>query len=535
MDTLSVEKRVQRMDPLVPDTPKEPAKIRTAAYIRVSSLSDEQEGSLDNQKQHYTQLIRSNPEWRMVDLFIDQGKSGTSTVKRPAFNRMMRMARDGELDLILCKSVSRFARNVTDTIDAIRAFKELGVRLVFDKEGIDTADMTSEFILTLLAATAQEESRSTSDNITWAIKRQFEQGKAPYRRKLGYRKGEDGNWEVIEHEARLVRLAYEQAAKGYTAAQIARQFIMRKFKKINGRTDWSATTIRLILRNRDYTGDVICQKYYVDSYLTHQRKVNRGEREKIVLRGHHEPIIEKELFDTVQAVLDKRKKPNERREIVRYPLSSRMTCHCGGTLHRYECRNKVRWRCENQIKSKALCKQTSIEESLIKKVMKEAMMARFRSEKGTYPLGKMAKELSRAISARDVEYNQLRLNLERALLDESLVLFDTDLIGKPNYQEQLDERKQMREEIEQKLKQKEVWRSYLEADHVYREQAINVLETLKGMMEPNDRFYEHWNHTAFLRAWVTRIEILSPMSFRIVWFDGINTEIDLQNGVKWNE
>ena len=535
MDTLSVEKRVQRMDPLVADTSKEPAKIRTAAYIRVSSLSDEQEGSLDNQKQHYTQLIRSTPEWRMVDLFIDQGKSGTSTVKRPAFNRMMRMARDGELDLILCKSVSRFARNVTDTIESIRMFKELGVRLIFDKEGIDTDDMTSEFILTLLAATAQEESRSTSDNITWAIQRQFEKGKAPYRRKLGYRKGEDGNWEVIEHEARLVRLAFEQAAKGYTAAQIARQFIMRKFKKINGRTDWSATTIRLILRNRDYTGDVICQKYYVDSYLTHQRKVNRGERNQVLISNHHEGIVSHELFDKVQEVLDSRKKPNQRRTTNRYPLSSRLNCTCGGSLHRYACRGKVRWRCEHHIKSRALCQQRSIEESVLIEAMKRAMMERYQEDGQPLPVGRMQRELTKAISARDIEYNQLRLELERKLLEESTALLDKTLIKQPNYQEILEERKLDRENIEQQLHRKEEWRGYLEADHPYREEAIRVLGELKGRMDPNARFYEHWQDASFLRAWVTRIYILSSVSFRISWFDGTYTDIDVTKGDERDE
>lgn len=512
------------------DSPAEqPKKLRVAAYVRVSSLSDEQEGSFDNQKTHYTQLIRSTPGWKMVDIYVDQGRTGTSLTKRPGFNRMIRHATEKKIDIILCKSVSRFARNVLDAINTVRELTQLGVRIIFDKENIDTGDMASEFILTMLSATAQEESRSISDNINWALAKRFERGEPVFVRKLGYQKNEHKEWIIIEEEAHIVREAFQEALNGKTPAQIAKQFIKKKYKKINGRTDWSSTTVRLILLNRDYTGDVVCQKFYTECHLSHRRVVNDGGKNQYFLQNHHEPIVSRDTFEAVQRELEKRRKPNRNTKVNRYPLSSRIQCgNCGGNFHRFICRGVVRWRCENNVKSKELCTMRSIKEELIMEAMQEAFLERYQIARFMYDIERMQKDLTRAVAVRDFSYNRLRLDLERILLEENIALINANGSEADNTEEQLEELKSKRTSIEKELKKKEEWWELLDRDFAYREEAKTKLEELNSLRDPALPLQKELQNISFLRAWVVRVKAISPMSFSMQWIDDKETIIELR-------
>ena len=519
------------------DSPEEqPKLLRVAAYVRVSSLSDEQEGSFDNQKMHYTQLIRSTPGWKMVDIYVDQGRTGTSMAKRPGFNRLVRDAREQKIDLILCKSVSRFARNVLDAIHTIRELTQIGVRIIFDKENIDTSDMASEFILTMLSATAQEESRSISDNISWAVAKRFERGEPIFCRKLGYQKNEQKEWIVIEEEARIVREAFEEAANGKTSSQIARQFIKKGYEKINGRTDWSSTTVRLMLLNRDYTGDVICQKYYTECHLSHKQVANKGERNQFLIRNHHEPIVTRELFEAVQRELEKRKKPNRNKKANRYPLSSRIQCgNCGGNLHRFICRGVVRWRCENNVKSKELCSMKSIEEPIILKGMQEAFRERYGQTIYVYDTKRMQKDLTRVLAVRDLSYNRLRLDLEKILLEENISLINSNSTEGTSTSKKLEQLALKREAIEKELKEKEEWWKLLDQDVTSREAAQTKLKDLDTVRDPSKLLQKELQDITFLRAWVVRVKTISPMSFCIKWIDDQETIVDMREGEDLNE
>ena len=515
------------MDPLV----EKPKQLRVAAYVRVSSLSDEQEGSFDNQKTHYTQLIRSTPGWKMVDIYVDQGRTGTSMDKRPGFNRLVRHAKEQKIDLILCKSVSRFSRNVLDAINTIRELTQIGVRIIFDKENIDTSDMTSEFILTMLSATAQEESRSISDNISWALTKRFERGEPVFCRKLGYQKNEQKEWIVIEEEALIVREAFEEAAGGKTPAQIAKQFIKKGYKKINGRTDWSSTTVRLMLLNRDYTGDVICQKYYTECHLSHKQSVNRGEKHQYFVENHHEPIVSRELFQAVQRELEKRRKPNRNKKVNRYPLSSRIQCSkCGGNFHRFVCRDIVRWRCENNVKSKELCTMKSIKEPDILKAMQEAFLKRYQQKRYLYDMEGMQKDLTRAVAARDFSYNRLRLDLEKILLEENVTLINVNGSESEQSNEKIVQLALKRAAIEKELKVKEDWWELLDQDFAFRETAQAKLKALDAVRDPSKLLQKELKDITFLRAWAVRVKAISPMSFCIKWLDEKETIIDLGEG-----
>ncbi|TYS69744.1 recombinase family protein [Sutcliffiella horikoshii] len=512
------------------DSPTEqPKKLRVAAYVRVSSLSDEQEGSFDNQKTHYTQLIRSTPGWKMVDIYTDQGRTGTSMAKRPGFNRMIRHATEKKIDIILCKSVSRFARNVLDAINTIRELTELGVRIIFDKENIDTGDMASEFILTMLSATAQEESRSISENINWALAKRFERGEPVFVRKHGYQRNEQKEWIIIEEEAKIVREAFEEALNGKTPAQIAKQFIKKGYKKINGRTDWSSTTVRLILLNRDYTGDVVCQKFYTESYLSHKRLVNDEERNQYFIENHHEPIVSRETFKAVQRQLEKRRKPNRSTKVNRYPLSSRIQCEkCGGNFHRFICKGIVRWRCENNVKSKDLCTMGSIKEEVLKEAMQEAFLGRYRIARFMYDMERMQKDLTRAVAARDFSYNRLRLDLEQILLEENIALINANGDEADKTDEKLEQLSRQRASIEKDLKIKEKWWELLDQDFTFREEAIAKLKEIDAVRAPAKLIQKEIKDISFLRAWVVRVKAKSPMSFCMQWIDDKETNIDLR-------
>lgn len=512
------------------DPPAEkPKQLRVAAYVRVSSLSDEQEGSFDNQKTHYTQLIRSTPGWKMVDIYTDHGRTGTSMAKRPGFNRMIRHAYEKKIDIILCKSVSRFARNVLDAINTIRELTELGVRIIFDKENIDTGDMASEFILTMLSATAQEESRSISENINWALEKRYERGEPVFVRKLGYQKNEKKEWIIIEEEAHIVREAFEEAINGKTPAQIAKQFIKKRYKKINGRTDWTSATVRLILLNRDYTGDVICQKYYTESYLSHKRIVNIGERNQYFIENHHEPIVSRETFEAVQRELERRKKPNKNKKVKRYPLSSRIQCEkCGGNLHRFICKGVVRWRCENSVRSKELCTMGSIKEDVIREAMQEAFLERYGKKRFMYNIEKMQKDLRSAIAARDISYNRLRLDLEKILLEENIALINADGAEADRTDKKLEELALKRASIENALKIREDWWELLDQDFAFREEAQAKLKELDTVRDPSKQLQKELQNISFLRAWVVRVKAITPMSFCMNWIDEKETIVDLR-------
>ena len=236
------------------------AKPKVASYCRVSSEEELQLGSLENQIIHYTNYIRSNPNWQYAGVYSDKGKSGTDMSKRTGFNRMIRNAMNGEIDIIICKSISRFARNVVDTMDIVRQLTERGINVIFEKERLSTKDVSSSLLIKILATFAEEESRITSENIEWALTKRFERGEVVAGQLFGYEINKDKEWVIIESEARIVREAYELFLKGKNMTEIARLFIRKGYKKRSGDIDWDSSNIRGFLTNERYSGDVLSRK-----------------------------------------------------------------------------------------------------------------------------------------------------------------------------------------------------------------------------------------------------------------------------------
>jgi len=254
-------------------------KRRTAAYARVSTDSEEQLTSYEAQVDYYTKYIKDRADWEFVRVYTDEGISATNTKKRDGFKQMIADALDGKIDLIITKSVSRFARNTVDSLVTVRQLKEKGVEIYFEKENIYTLDSKGELLITIMSSLAQEESRSISENVTWGQRKRMADGKVslPYGQFLGYEKGEDGLPRIVESEAEIVRMIFRLFMEGKTPSAIAKQLASQGIPSPAGKKRWQVATVKSMLGNEKYKGDALLQKGFTVDFLTKKRKNNEGE------------------------------------------------------------------------------------------------------------------------------------------------------------------------------------------------------------------------------------------------------------------
>jgi DNA invertase Pin-like site-specific DNA recombinase len=306
-------------------------KLRVAAYCRVSTDSDEQETSFETQVEVYEKKIRANPAWEYAGVYTDEGITGTKASKRPGFQKMIKDAENGKIDRILTKSISRFARNTLDCIAYVRHLKELGTTILFEKENIDTGSTYSEMLLTVLAAFAQEESRSISANITWGVRKRFEEGQERWANVFGYRKDFDTGetYIIVEEEAKVVRLIFDLYEKGLSTSKIGKELQKRGILTPAGKVVWEGALVRSILVNDKYCGDLILQKYVTKDHLTHAFVKNDGEEAPMYyIKDHHKAIVSREQFNRVQRILEYRNKKKNGYDT--YPLGDKLRCpYCG--------------------------------------------------------------------------------------------------------------------------------------------------------------------------------------------------------------
>lgn len=348
-------------------------KRRVAAYARVSTDSDEQLSSYEAQVDFYTRHIQGNPEWEFVAVYTDEGVTGTNTKKREGFNRMIEDALSGKIDLILTKSISRFARNTVDTLTTIRRLKEKGIEVYFEKENIYTLDAKGEVMITIMSSLAQEESRSISENVTWGKRRSMEEGKfsLAYSHFLGYEKGEDGLPKIVEKEAEIVREIYESFLSGCTVRAIADGLTKRGIPTPAGKSKWSVSTIMSILQNEKYKGDALLQKTYTADFLSKTIKKNNGEIPQYYIQNSHPAIINPDTFDLVQNEI-KRRRPNRRHLHKSSPFTAKIICgDCGGFYGKkvWHSGTKYRshiWRCNQKYDHETPCSTPNLRENEIK-------------------------------------------------------------------------------------------------------------------------------------------------------------------------
>ena len=328
------------------------AKKRVAAYCRVSTDREDQANSFESQQRYFKQYIEREPNWELVEVFADEGKTGTNTKKRREFNRMIDAAKRGELDLIITKEISRFARNTLDSISYTRELKKRGIGVIFLNDNINTLDPDAELRLTILSSIAQEESRKTSERVKWGQKRRMEQGVVFGRSMLGY-DVENGRMTVNEEGAKVVRRIFNKFVNENKGCfVIARELKEEGIDPLRCK-EWSNTVILRVLRNEKYCGDLVQKKTYTPDYLSHDKKYNRGQEEFVIIRDHHEPIVSRETFEAAARILDSRAMSPEgkAKHSNRFCFSGKIKCgRCGRSFvaktrrrkdgSQYKC-----WRC----------------------------------------------------------------------------------------------------------------------------------------------------------------------------------------------
>ena len=348
-------------------------KRRTAAYARVSTDSEEQMTSYQAQVDYYSKYIKERSDWDFVGIYTDEGISAVSTKKRDGFNKMIADALAGKIDLIVTKSVSRFARNTVDSLSTVRLLKEKGVEVFFEKENIYTFDGKGELLITILSSLAQEESRSISENVQWGHRKRFADGKIlmPYKRFLGYEKGDDGQPQIVESEAEIVRNIYRLFMKGRTPSAIAKLLADKDILSPGGKKTWQVATVESILTNERYKGDALLQKSYTVDFLTKKIKQNEGEVPQYYVQNSHPAIIDPDEFDAVQAEFERRKKLG-RPGSCHSPLSTKLVCaDCGGYYGSkvWGSNTKYRrmiWRCNEKYKDEHKCLTPHVTEEEVK-------------------------------------------------------------------------------------------------------------------------------------------------------------------------
>ena len=339
---------------------------RVAAYCRVSTDSEEQLTSYTAQKAYYTQKIDENPDWEMAGIFADKGITGTSMKKRVEFKKMIAACKRGKIDLILTKSLSRFARNTVDSLEVVRMLRANGIGVIFEKENINTLTESSEFLLTLFSGFAQAESESISKNVIWGIQKSREAGNVPfqYQKLLGYQRGPDGQPEIVPEEAEVVKRIYRRYLDGCSLAQIKRELEADGVPTASGIQGWTYQVVRNILTNERYIGDALLQKTYTTDCISKTVKKNQGERSMVYVERNHPAIVSKAMFYQVREemarraskrkVMQKTGKTEQGKYSAKYALSELLVCgECGTPYKRCTwARNgkkRIVWRCVSRL------------------------------------------------------------------------------------------------------------------------------------------------------------------------------------------
>ena len=342
--------------------------------------------------EYYTRKIEGTDNWKMAGIYADDGKSATNTKKRDDFNAMIKDAMDGKIDMILTKSVSRFARNTVDSLLTIRKLKEKNVAVVFEKEGVNTLDGTGEILITILSSLAQEESRNISENTRWGVVRRFENGKmiVNHNKFMGYTKNENGDLVIVQEEAEIVRLIFRLYLEGYSAKKISQYLEENGIKTATGQDKWYDSVIFKMLHNEKYMGDALLQKTYTVDFMTKKKVINKGIVPQYYVEDDHEPIIPKELFYRVQEELARRasmnksavtRKKNQKSKFSsEYALTGLLLCgDCGQEYRRVTWsrngKKKIMWRCSNRLTNgtKNCKKSETLEEGALNRVVMEAI------------------------------------------------------------------------------------------------------------------------------------------------------------------
>lgn len=417
-------------------------KKRVAAYCRVSTDSEEQLNSYEAQKSYYTQKIADSPDWEMAGIYADEGISGTSMKKRTEFKKMITACKRGHIDLIITKSLSRFARNTVDCLETVRLLKANGIGVYFEKENINTLTESSEFLITLFSGFAQAESESLSKNVAWGWRKSAEAGNVyfQYKRMLGYRKGADGQPEIVPEEAEIIRRIYRRYLAGCSLGQIKQELEQDNIPTAQKVERWSSAVIHNILTNEKYMGDALLQKTYITDCITKKVKKNMGERPMYYVENNHPAIVSREMFDQVQKEMTRR---SSKRKVLqksgktelgkysgKYALTELLVCgECGSPYKRVTwARNgkkRIVWRCVSRLEfgTKYCHNSPTLDESRLHNAILAAMNEYTAIRQEVCPdVLAMVEEAKRAMSQAGAMLLELKKRMDAVSQEQSDVL-----------------------------------------------------------------------------------------------------------------
>lgn len=516
-------------------------QTRVAAYCRVSTDHEEQANSYKVQIDYYTNLINSNPEWTMAGIYADEGISGTQTKNRKEFNKMIRKCRQKKIDLVLCKSISRFARNTVDCLEYIRELRLLGIGVIFEKENINTLAMNSEFIISLYGSFAQAESESISKNVSWGIEKSFKEGKVKYvmDKTLGYRMGEDGKPYIIEEEAEIVRRIYRMFLDGLSMQRIADIMQEECVARRSGCTTWNRSNVNYILKNEKYAGDAILQKSYTIDCITHKRVKNNGEKNKYILHDCHPAIIDRDTYNRTQQELTRRCTIKQRsdkavtaqgRYASKYALTDIMICgECGTPYRRVVWNSHGKklpvWRCINRLDhGNRYCKHSpSLNEEHLQRAIIDAINTAYTHN--TAFLQSMENNISIVLNDED-KNNTERVRIESRLAeidkarDDLIQLVTRGSVG----EDSLDKEFEALNNEESYLKtQLEAMKCQTEKRDEVRYSIMSAVEGI-GEMETTMTEYDE----VAVRKMIECIRVLSKTEIQIIFKGGyeVNAAVD---------
>lgn len=494
-------------------------KLRVAAYCRVSTDSDEQATSYEAQVEHYTEYIKRNPDWEFAGIYADDGISGTNTKNREEFNRLIKDCEAGTIDMVITKSISRFARNTLDCLKYIRRLKEKNIPVFFEKESINTMDAKGEVLITIMASLAQQESQSLSQNVKLGLQFRYQNGQVQinHNRFLGYTKDENGNLVIDPEQAEVVKRIYREYLNGYSMDKIASGLEADGILTGAGKKKWWTSTINKILRNEKYMGDALLQKTYTTDFLNKTRVKNNGIVPQYYVEDDHEAIIPKDIYLQVQEELVRRRvvktsaNGKKRSYSCNYCFSQIVICgECGKMFRRLHRNNRgvkfIVWRCISRLESTGVeCHARTIHE----KDLQEIVVIAFNELLGNK--SKYQKLLQQNIAT------VIRASAEKTTeeIDKKLIELQKELVKKANDKDSYDEIAEQIFELRDKRQQ-------FTMDTAQRDEQLKRITELQDFIKDQTTDLKEFDETLVVR-WLKQITIYPD-----------HCTVELKSGLKVN-
>ena len=510
-------------------------QLRVVAYCLVSTKQDEQLNSYENQVNYYTERINKEPDWTLVRIYADKGITGTSVKKRDEFNKMIRLCKQGKVDMIICKSISRFARNTVDCLKYTRMLKDLGVDVYFEEQGIHSTQPGAEFYITIYGSIAQSESENISLNVRWGKAQSAKEGKVAFHYKnfLGYKRGADGQPEIVPEEAMVIRFIYEQFLGGDSFGNIIKLLEEEGIKSPSGKDKWTYSTIQSILTNERYKGDAIINKTYITDCISKKVRVNNGERPKYYVENNHPAIIPPAMFGRVQEELARRTGKRKVKQVgtkteqgkysSKYALTELLVCGECKTPYRrctwtVKGKKKYVWRCISRLDfGKKYCHESpTIEESVLHEAIMRAVMRT--AQINTDVLNTLKLHIGMALTSDESEDTSLALQIRIAEIDaefaamlKSISSDSVDAFDENKAKELMNEKSDLQQQLSQiaDTKQKRE-NAQSRLDDIY-----TILDGLKNHpMQYDDRI---------VRQIIECVVVKSKEEIKVIFIGGLET------------